>query len=391
MKRLSNKSLLIVTIIALVVSVCIISLSYTYMEGKGNNVELLKNDNNIIKGKIEEKNANIEILNEKNKSLSDKISKVKDLEKKLSTNSNDLDLASLIKLYDDSRISDINVNMSNMRIEYLENEPKDKKTIKTIYYNGDPAPEESYYGNLIIGSFLFADSYYTDISENIVEDNNRINKYIGTFKYLDKTENFYIKYLLYNNLEQKGLLKNNIDLSLSDFSKDLILLKKYYMGLYSLSNYTELLTKGSMGSNSSTLGMEIKKFSLDENLKLDKDIYKKILDNYLFLIDTYSENANYISDIDIFTSPYEDGKNLKFMADSDKKIFLIEEISSDGKSCLYFYDSLQKPLYKIDLNTIEEEYIQNNSNNKDYQKSSKLLEVCTRSLKEKAIASEARD
>ena len=348
MRNLNNKKLITISFISTILALIIFYFSFASISTINSNVSSARKELKKTKKQIELKKSNIESLDEKLKILKDQKTEAEKLEKELENANYSVDFSNAIAGLDQNKISFINTDLNAM-IQAKESEKSGT--------------------DILISSLLFLDSYYTNISEKIVENNNRIEKLRGYLSYKDISENSLLKYKFYENMDS-NLLLNKLDQENTDFASNLVFLKEGFLNTYlvSLKNSESEIVK----SDIFNLNKEDHLFK-GKTLSTNQKAYTRLIDSYVFLLDSYAEDYEALDQISFKKSSDKSKDTLNALLMGKDKIVRIEKEDANANYKYFYYGSYGNVLFSIDTDNLNTIYYDKNNMDQDYKQALNLL------------------
>ena len=348
MRDLNNKKLITISFISIILALIIFYFSFASISTINSNVSSARKELKKTKKEIELKKSNIESLDGKLETLECQKTEAEKLEKELETANYKIDFSNAMDNLDQNKVSFINADLNSM-IQAKESEKSGT--------------------DILISSLLFLDTYYTGISEKIVENNNRIEKLRGYLSYKDISENSLLKYKFYENMDS-NLLLNKLDQENIDFASNLVFLKEGFLNTYlvSLKNPESEIVKADLFN----LNKEDHLFN-GKALSTNQKAYTRLIDSYVFLVDSYAENYDFLDQINFKKSSDTEKDTLNAIIMGKDKIVRIEKEDADANYEYFYYGSYENPLYSIDTDNLNTVYYDKNNMDQDYKQVLNLL------------------
>ncbi|MDO5041492.1 MAG: hypothetical protein Q4D95_05325, partial [Peptoniphilus sp.] len=203
---------------------------------------------------------------------------------------------------------------------------------------------------------------------------NKVSKYnfnlykdMGILKFYGNNNNSYLKYFLNNYINDK-YDKDYLDAEKKKEVQDILNLKSDFINDFSAI--------GSIADSSiKKLKEEKNLYSVNFNGISDENSQNMLKGDYIFLLDTLSQNINSIEGFEILEKDLksEYGYDLRFFKKSNR-CFIIEKVSDDNRE-LHFYNILGQPVFKVNLENLSTVSFSPDIVDEQYNKSKELYDM----------------
>ncbi len=367
MSKLSNKVLIGISVFCIVLSIILAWYSLKQFNSSNRQIKELRIKNNLLKKDISDKEVQIIKLSEKICADNSKISQLDDLEQQVSGSKVNIDISKMIETLQKYQISDIDFNLKDIIPKITSEKEIYYEPLRSLYYNDEKLSAEDQSVNILISSIGFNDSYLSDISNKIDKYNSSLYKDMGILKFYETNNNSYLKYFL-NKYINENYSENYLNKEKKGKAQDILNLKSDFIN--------DFLVIGSVSDLSiSKLKEEKNIYSVNFSEISDKNSQNMLKDDYIFLLDTLSQNINVLDDFEILEKDYisEYGYYLRFFKNKNR-CFIIEKISDDNRE-LHFYNILGQPVFKVNLSSLNSVSFSPDTIDAQYNKSKELYDM----------------
>ncbi len=367
MSKLSNKVLVGICAFCMVLSAILGWYSLRQFNNSNRQIKDIRIKNNLLKKNIEDKETQIAELSEKISANNSKISEFENLEKQVRDSKADVEIEAMLKTLQGYQIANIDFNLRDVIPKITSEKENYYEPLRSLYYSDEKLSTEDQSVNILISSIGFNDSYLSDISNKISKYNFNLYKDMGILKFYESNNNSYLKYFLNNYINDK-YDENYLNAEKKQEIQDILSLKSDFINYFSATGF--------IGDSSiEKLKEEKNLHSVNFNEISDENSQNMLKDDYIFLLDTLSQNINSVDGFEILEKDYksEHGYDLKFFKKGDR-CFIIEKVSDDHRE-LHFYNILGNPVFKVDLENLNTVSFSPDMIDEQYNKSKELYDM----------------
>ncbi|WP_039856633.1 hypothetical protein [Peptoniphilus sp. oral taxon 386] len=357
MKNLSNKFLFLILLTMLLTSFALGYFGYINLK-KVNSVQLVyKEKNKTLKEDIKLKEDNINSIKSKLDLLKEQVKEINEIDNKYSKIQLP-DSESSVMGYESYILKIFKPNYDISRYKSISEKTNSyRKLIATFFGDDEVMDLEEAKSNILIGNILMNDKIFSYLNEKVVENNNRIFKKIGLYKYLEKTNNFFIKYVIFEKIseEKSSQVEAYTPLEMKEFSSNILYLKDELIGIYDNVLYPDEKNILYLNDIKNAVNEEKKSINYTDNFKkysYSIDTIKDMYNCMTLSIDINSQNIDYLNGYDILDKTFEIENNiqvLRYLTDNRKRLYLIEERSNGKPIKLVYFSASGKPYFELDI------------------------------------------
>lgn len=350
MKKLSNKSYILIIIISIISSLIFGYITFNNFNRYAKTSKIYKEQNKSLKEEIKltENDINaskskINLIDEDFKNIN---SKSKELENiKLKSNKEE---------YYKYLLSSVNLNLDRDRKNSVTNSTSRFRKLRSTFYSDDEVSSKNEsLSNIAINTVILNDYTASSLNKKIVSLNNKTFKNIGLYNYFENTNNYLLKEKIASIInESKFPVKEE---ELKNLSSNLVNIKEKVLIMYDTLLYPSDFNYNYIVNLKTTVENEKNNSQFKNNFKLDESYIndiKKINNIVLFGTDTFSQNIDYLRNFDILDKTYETSEGvqvLRYLVDSRGRLYLVEERIQGNPVSLNYYNSSGEALVNVDM------------------------------------------
>lgn len=350
MKKLSNKSYILIIIISIISSLIFGYITFNNFNRYAKTNKIYKEQNKSLKEEIKltENDINaskskINLIDEDFKNIN---SKSKELENiKLKSNKEE---------YYKYLLSSVNLNLDRDRKNSVTNSTSRFRKLRSTFYSDDEVSSKNEsLSNIAINTVILNDYTASSLNKKIVSLNNKTFKNIGLYNYFENTNNYLLKEKIASIInESKFPVKEE---ELKNLSSNLVNIKEKVLIMYDTLLYPSDFNYNYIVNLKTTVENEKNNSQFKNNFKLDESYIndiKKINNIVLFGTDTFSQNIDYLRNFDILDKTYETSEGvqvLRYLVDSRGRLYLVEERIQGNPVSLNYYNSSGEALVNVDM------------------------------------------
>lgn len=357
MKNLSNKTLIILSIVFASLSGLLIYCSYLNFAEVSSTQAVYRDQNKELKSELKDRENSINSYQAKLDSIEVKSKELSEDANKYESLSGKIDSGAIYSNYNKYLLSELPTNFDYSRSSSLiEKTNRYRKLIATYFGDIEVGSLNEANGNILIGNVYFSDFILDYLNGKIVENNNRLFKKIGLINYYENTKNYLVKYKIFEKVNSE---KKNNELfysgnELKDFTQDIVYLKAKALGGYDVLLFPDSINAAYLANQSSIIESEKKNIGYG-NFSPSKSVIdenKKIIKNTVLGIDIYSQNIDYMGSYNILDKTYELGSEiqvLRYLVDNRNRLYMVEERKNGTPTKLVYFNSSGKPFFELDI------------------------------------------
>lgn len=357
MKNLSNKTLIILSIVFASLSGLLIYCSYLNFAEVSSTQAVYRDQNKELKSELKDRENSINSYQAKLDSIEVKSKELSEDANKYESLSGKIDSGAIYSNYNKYLLSEFPTNFDYSRLSSLvEKTNRYRKLIATYFGDIEVGSLNEANGNILIGNVYFSDFILDYLNGKIVENNNRLFKKIGLINYYENTKNYLVKYKIFEKVNSE---KKNNELfysgnELKDFTQDIVYLKAKALGGYDVLLFPDSINAAYLANQSSIIESEKKNIGYG-NFSPSKSVIdenKKIIKNTVLGIDIYSQNIDYMGSYNILDKTYELGSEiqvLRYLVDNRNRLYMVEERKNGTPTKLVYFNSSGKPFFELDI------------------------------------------